>query len=104
MYRRLLRRSIIVAFVLAVGGLGFAVLPDASAAQLMLNVRDFGATGNGTSNDTGAINNAITAANNNADGGIVRFPAGTYRSPNSIHMKSNVTLQQIGRASCRERV
>src|SRR2546430_15207082 len=93
MYRRLLRRSIIVAFVLAVGGLGFAVIPDASAAQLMLNVRDFGATGNGTSNDTGAINKAITAANNNPDGRNVRLPPATYPSPHSIPTKHKVTLQ-----------
>jgi polygalacturonase len=56
------------------------------------NVRDYGATGNGSSNDTAAINNAITAANS-AGGGTVLFPAGTYKAATSIHMKSNVTLQ-----------
>ncbi|WP_214321273.1 CBM35 domain-containing protein [Nonomuraea sediminis] len=65
--------------------------PPASAAATF-NVKDYGATGNGSSNDTAAINSAITAANN-AGGGIVEFPAGTYKSANSIHMKSNVTLQ-----------
>jgi hypothetical protein len=86
-------RSITIAVVLALGGLGLAVVPAASAAVVQLNVRDFGALGNGTANDTAAIDRAITAANANPEGGVVRFPAGTYRSPNSIHMKSNVTLQ-----------
>jgi len=93
MDRRLVRISVTFALTLAVGGLSYAVPTAASAAPVMLNVRDFGATGNGSSNDTGAINRAITAANAAPDGGVVRFPAGTYRSPNSIHMRSNVTLQ-----------
>ena len=37
---------------------------------------DFGATGDGTTNDTTAINNAIAALP--ADGGTVYFPSGTY--------------------------
>ncbi|MEV6244036.1 glycosyl hydrolase family 28 protein [Lentzea sp. NPDC051838] len=71
--------------------LGMAVLAEpAQAAEF--NVKDYGAVGNGSANDTAAIDRAITAANG-AGGGTVRFPSGTYRSPNSIHMKSNVTLQ-----------
>jgi Glycosyl hydrolases family 28/Carbohydrate binding module (family 6) len=61
--------------------------------QAVFNVRDYGATGNGSTNDTPAINRAITAANEAGGINIVRFPSGTYRSANSIHMKSNVTLQ-----------
>jgi polygalacturonase len=64
----------------------------APAATAVFNVKDYGATGNGSANDTAAINNAITAANN-AGAGIVEFPSGTYKSPNTIHMKSDVTLQ-----------
>ncbi len=41
------------------------------------DVRAFGATGNGTTNDTAAIQAAITAANT-AGGGIVWFPPGIY--------------------------
>ncbi len=63
----------------------------ASAAGTF-NVRDYGAAGNGTANDTPAINKAIAAANA-AGGGTVRFTAGTYKSANSIHLLSNVTLQ-----------
>ena len=40
------------------------------------NVMQFGATGNGTTDDTTAIQNAITVAT--ANGGALRFPAGNY--------------------------
>jgi len=92
MRKRLLKRWITVPLTIAVGAVVWAAVPSAHAATVF-NVKSFGATGNGSSNDTGAINNAITAASEATGGGIVQFPAGTYRSPNSIHMKSNVTIQ-----------
>ncbi len=54
------------------------------------DVRTFGATGDGKTIDTAAINQAIDAASA-AGGGTVRFPAGTYLSF-SIHLKSRITL------------
>jgi polygalacturonase len=54
------------------------------------NVRAFGATGDGTTLDTDAINKAIEAASA-AGGGTVQFPAGTYLSF-SIRLKSHITL------------
>jgi polygalacturonase len=54
------------------------------------NVRSFGATGDGKTLDTAAINKAIDAAAA-AGGGTVEFPAGTYLTY-SIHLKSHVTL------------
>jgi len=54
------------------------------------SVRTFGATGNGETLDSPAINQAINAAHE-AGGGTVHFPAGTYLSA-SIHLKSNITL------------
>jgi len=54
------------------------------------NVRDFGATGDGRTIDTPAVNAAIEAAST-AGGGTVHFPAGTYACY-SIHLRSNVRL------------
>ncbi|MFD1538124.1 glycosyl hydrolase family 28 protein [Nonomuraea guangzhouensis] len=82
--------SWVAAVVLAIFSI---VVPAQSAGALaVFNVKDYGATGNGSTNDTAAINAAITAANS-AGGGTVQFPSGTYKSANSIHMKSNVTIQ-----------
>lgn len=49
----------------------------AKNAMSVFNVKDYGAAGNGTTNDTSAINSTIAAANS-ASGGIVFFPTGTY--------------------------
>jgi polygalacturonase len=54
------------------------------------DVRAFGATGDGKTLDTPAINRAIDAAAE-AGGGTVYFPAGEYLSV-SIHLKSNIAL------------
>ncbi|HTL30596.1 MAG TPA: glycoside hydrolase family 28 protein [Tepidisphaeraceae bacterium] len=56
----------------------------------LIDVRSVGATGDGKSLDTPAINKAIEHANGNG-GGTVYFPAGTYLCY-SIHLKSNVAL------------
>jgi hypothetical protein len=59
--------------------------------QESVSVLDFGATGDGTTNDSVAIQAAIDAVNSNG-GGTVLFPAGTYRC-RSLNMKNNVKLQ-----------
>ncbi|MEI6862638.1 MAG: glycosyl hydrolase family 28-related protein, partial [Verrucomicrobiota bacterium] len=65
--------------------------PAASPTRaLTFDVRAYGATGDGRTLDTAAINRAIAAAAA-AGGGTVWFPAGTYASY-SIHLQSNVTL------------
>ncbi|ACU72370.1 Carbohydrate binding family 6 [Catenulispora acidiphila DSM 44928] len=64
----------------------------AKAAAAVFNVKDYGATGNGSTNDSPAINKAVAAANT-AGGGIVEFPSGSYKSANTVHLKSNVTIQ-----------
>ena len=69
----------------------------AESTPAMRNVRDYGAAGDGKTLDTAAIQRAID------DGGIVHFPAGTYLS-GTLYLKSSGGLDQIGRASCRERV
>lgn len=47
-----------------------------SKGDLVYNVKDYGAVGNGVADDTSAINNAITAAAPSK--GTVYFPSGTY--------------------------
>jgi polygalacturonase len=54
------------------------------------NVRSFGATGDGTTLDSPAINKAIETAGA-AGGGTIYFPAGSYLCY-SIRLKSNVSL------------
>ncbi|HEY0307488.1 MAG TPA: glycoside hydrolase family 28 protein [Acidobacteriaceae bacterium] len=60
------------------------------AMQTIFDVRTFGATGDGKTLDTPAINRAIEAAAA-VGGGTVLFPAGTYLCF-SIHLKSYVDL------------
>lgn len=67
--------------------LGCAV---ARLAAAPFDVKSFGATGDGHTLDTAAINKAIDAAAA-AGGGTIEFPAGNYLSY-SIHLKSHVTL------------
>jgi len=61
-----------------------------SSSKTTYNIRDYGATGDGKTLDSPAIDKAIDdcAA---SGGGTVYFPAGTYLS-GSIHLKSNIHL------------
>jgi len=67
-----------------------SVLAAEVAADHFYNVRAFGATGDGKTLDSPAINKAIDACAG-AGGGTVHLPAGTYLS-GSIHLKSNIHL------------
>jgi polygalacturonase len=67
-----------------------ALTLSASAPAREFDVRAFGATGDGTTIDSDAINRAIDAAAA-AGGGTVVFSAGTYAS-HSIRLKSHVGL------------
>ena len=79
-----------------VAGAALAAIADprmalaAPPAAGSFDVKSFGATGDGKTLDTVAINKAIDAAAA-AGGGDVLFPAGNYLSY-SIHLKSNITL------------
>ncbi|TCD05919.1 glycoside hydrolase family 28 protein [Pedobacter frigidisoli] len=68
----------------------FSVTFFALAQAPVYNVKTFGATGDGKTLDTKAIDKAITKANTDG-GGTVYFPAGDYLSV-TIHLKSNVGL------------
>ena len=63
------------------------------------DVKDFGATGNGVTDDTAAIQAAINCASANG-GGMVYMPAGTYLvgmgTNTAINMASNVSLVGSG--------
>lgn len=63
---------------------------SASAKQTIYNVVDFGAKGDGKTNNTKAINDAIESASKHG-GGTVYFPAGDFLSY-TIRMKSKITL------------
>lgn len=64
--------------------------------QKDINVLDFGAKGDGITDDTLAINNTILAAQD-AGGGIVKIPEGTYRTTSQITIKPNVIVMGAGR-------
>jgi parallel beta-helix repeat protein len=88
----ILLRRCLVSLLLLSGARGIAQTAPAPAAPIphVYDVRDFGATGDGKTLDTDAINQAIAAAATNG-GGTVHFPAGTYLSF-TIRLKSNITL------------
>jgi hypothetical protein len=72
----------VAASAVVVGGVevaGTAPTQALSASDRgIYNVRDYGACGNGSADDTGAIRSAIAAAQQNAYGGIVYLPVGQY--------------------------
>jgi polygalacturonase len=70
-------------------GIGGAALTRRAGPDA-IDVRSFGAAGDGITLDTAAVNRAIAAAAR-AGGGVVRFPRGTYAC-HSIRLRSGVTL------------
>lgn len=60
-----------------------------------VSVKDFGAVGDGVTDDTAAIQAAINSLPSR--GGIVTFPAGKFRTTAKITVKSYVTLQGAGK-------
>jgi polygalacturonase len=79
-----IRGIVFAAALLAGDGLG------AAAPSAVYDVKSFGAKGDGYTNDTAAINDAIQAASA-AGGGTVLVPEGSYVS-GSIRMKSDIEL------------
>jgi hypothetical protein len=61
------------------------------------NVRDYGAAGDGTADDTAEIQAAIDAAET-AGGGVVFFPAGSYKTSTPLVVDGDsITFQGVGR-------
>lgn len=60
----------------------------------VFNVKDYGAVGDGSTNDTTAIQNAINAS---SPGDVVYYPAGTYLVSSTIKLLKSRTYQGAGR-------
>ncbi len=67
----------------------------AAGQAATINVTSYGATGNGSTDDTTSINNAINAS---ASGDTVLFPTGTYKITTNITFKSNRNYTGQGNA------
>lgn len=65
---------------------------------IFFNIKDFGAIGNDTHDDTSAVVAAIAAADT-AGGGTVYGPAGTYKLTDQIVLPAGVNIQGAGRAA-----
>lgn len=61
------------------------------------NVLNYGAAGDNTTDDTTAIQNTINAVP--SDGGIVAFPAGTYKITSALTLRSNLILTGVSDGS-----
>ena len=70
---------------------------EAKLAQTV-SVMDFGAVGDGVTDDTTAIQNALDDAFN-AGGGTVFVPAGTYKINKPLIVRSNTVLEGVGYSS-----
>ena len=93
-----LRRDFLRAGSFGIAGAAIPVIASAASKSKLpaarpevFDVRQFGATGDGKTLDTDAVNRAIDAASA-AGGGMVVFPPGTYLCF-SIRLKSEVHLQ-----------
>jgi PKD repeat protein len=60
----------------------------------LFNVLNFGATGDGTTDDTVAVQSALQGAQTNG-GGIVFFPAGKYRMTNNLNVGAGIELRGV---------
>ncbi|MCP5523292.1 MAG: hypothetical protein H7A46_17290 [Verrucomicrobiales bacterium] len=80
--------------LLAWVALGLAVTVVSQSPDSPLNVRDFGAKGDGKTDDTTAFQKALDAAAA-AGGGVVLAPRGNYLFAGSLKVPSGVTLRGI---------
>lgn len=64
--------------------------------QTVYNVREYGATGNGTADDTRAIRTALSRAAESG-GGIVYFPRGRYRVTGALEIPRHTIIRGEGK-------
>ncbi len=58
-----------------------------------VNVKDYGAVGDGITDDTSAINDAINYVNAHAEVGMVYFPSGVYQVTSTLNLPANIILR-----------
>jgi hypothetical protein len=84
----------------ATGGVTPRTMPDRLSD--VKNVKDYGAIGNGTSDDTAAIQSAINWTSG-AYRGVIFFPAGTYRITSALTFNDinphSIIFRGVGKAS-----
>ncbi|RQV56087.1 glycosyl hydrolase family 28-related protein [Burkholderia cenocepacia] len=79
------------------GGTGAVNRSYQSKFQESISVKDFGATGNGSTDDTASIQAAVNAACS-AGGAVVNVPPGTYKIASTVTINcSYVTLRGAGK-------
>jgi len=79
------------------GGTGSVTTTVQAKLRQTVSVKDYGAVGDGTTDDTTAIQNTISAVGA-AGGGVVFFPTGTYKISSKLTINNNaVFLQGSGR-------
>ena len=79
------------------GGTGTVTTTVQAKLRQMVSVKDYGAAGDGTTDDTLAIQNTISAVGA-AGGGTVFFPTGTYKTTSKLTINSDaVYLKGAGR-------
>jgi len=76
------------------GGTGAVTTTVQAKLQQTVSVKDFGATGNGSTDDTAAIQSAL-----NSGAGAVYFPSGTYEITNFLTLPNNVMVYGDGWAT-----
>lgn len=80
-------------------GTGAATRSVQSRLRDWVSVKDFGAVGDGSTDDTTAIVNAIAFVGANSGGGTVYFPKGNYVTTATIYVPIGVMLEGTGFAS-----
>jgi hypothetical protein len=77
---------------------GAGAVPTSIASKLnnYVSVKDYGATGNGSTNDYAAIQAAIDAIESAGTGGFVFFPPGSYKINTGLRIKKGVKLVGSG--------
>ena len=60
------------------------------------NVRDYGARGDGTADETAALQNGLNNVGQSGNSNVLYLPAGTYRITNTLKLESRINVSIIG--------